>query len=104
VTREDAERVIIEVIGQIAAERGIEIARVDSETLLIGPEAFLDSVGLVSVVMEIEARLDEDFGAEVSLTSDAAMSRERSPLRSVGTIRDFVVEQVATPSGGRGTS
>ena len=99
-TPEDAEAVIIEVVRQIADERGIEVGQVDSETLLVGPEAFLDSVGLVSVVMEIEARIDEDFGAEVSLTSDAAMSRERSPLRSVGTIRDFVIEQVAAPSGG----
>jgi len=100
VTPEDAEVVIIEVVRQIADERGIDVAQVDSETVLIGPEAFLDSVGLVSVVMEVEARLDEDFGAEVSLTSDAAMSRERSPLRTVGTIRDFIIEQVATPSGG----
>ena len=99
-TPEDAEVVIIEVVRQIADERGIDVAQVDSETVLIGPEAFLDSVGLVSVVMEVEARLDEDFGAEVSLTSDAAMSRERSPLRTVGTIRDFIIEQVATPSGG----
>jgi len=100
VTPEDAEVVIIEVVRQIADERGIDVAEVDSETVLIGPEAFLDSVGLVSVVMEVEARLEEDFGAEVSLTSDAAMSRERSPLRTIGTIRDFVLEQVATPSGG----
>jgi acyl carrier protein len=100
VTPEDAEAVIVQVILQIADERGIEIAQIDSNTLLVGPEACLDSVGLVSVVMEIEARLDEDFGVEVSLTSDAAMSRERSPLRTVGTIRDYVIEQVATPSGG----
>lgn len=99
-TPEDAEVVIIEVVRQIADERGIDVAQVDSETVLIGPEAFLDSVGFISVVMEVEARLDEDFGAEVSLTSDAAMSRERSPLRTVGTIRDFIIEQVATPSGG----
>lgn len=99
-TPEDAEAIIIEVVQQIADERGIEVAQVDSETVLIGPEAFLDSVGLVSVVMEIEARIDEDFGAEVSLTSDAAMSRERSPLRTIGTIREFIMEQVAAPSGG----
>ena len=99
-TPEDAEAVIIEVVRQIADERGIEVAEVDSETVLIGPEAFLYSVGLVSAVMEIEARLDEDFGVEVSLTSDAAMSRERSPLRTVGSIREFVTEQVAARSGG----
>ena len=99
-TPEDAEAIIIEVVQQIADERGIEVAQVDSETVLIGPEAFFDSVGLVSVVMEIEARIDEDFGAEVSLTSDAAMSRERSPLRTISTIREFIMEQVAAPSGG----
>jgi acyl carrier protein len=100
VTPEEAEAIVIEVVRQIVDERGIEVAQVDSETLLIGPEAFLDSVGLVSVVMEIEARLDEEFGADVSLTSDAAMSRERSPLRTVGSIRDFIIEQVAAPSAG----
>lgn len=96
----EVENVVVEVVRDICNERGIESPTLDCDTILIGSEALVDSVGLVTIVMEIEERLSEDFAVEVSLTSDKAMSRERSPLRTIGSIRDYVVEQAVDSAQG----
>lgn len=99
-TPQEVENVVVEVVRDICNERGIESLTLDCDTILIGSEALVDSVGLVTIVMEIEERLSEDFAVEVSLTSDKAMSRERSPLRTIGSIRDYVVEQAVDSAQG----
>jgi acyl carrier protein len=63
------------------------------DTALIGSNRILDSMGLVNVIVDIEtAFLDED--AEISLTSEAAMSGRISPFRSIGSLCNFIARQL----------
>ena len=67
--------------------------KVNEETVLFGKDSALDSMGLVNVIIDIESRfLDEDI--EISLTSESAMSRRRSPFRTVETLAEFILEQL----------
>jgi acyl carrier protein len=67
---------------------------VSIETALIGSNRILDSMGLVNVIVDIEAAfLDEDI--EITLTSEAAMSARISPFRSVGSLCNFIAKQLA---------
>lgn len=61
------------------------------ETRLFGRAGLLDSLGLVSVVLDIEQELSEARGIELSLADDRAMSQERSPFRSIGTLADYAL-------------
>lgn len=99
-TPQAVEALVVEVVEEICQERGIQLPTLADDTILLGSSAFLDSVGLVATVMEIEARLSEDFDVDVSLTSDVAMSQERSPLRSIGSLRDFIVQQASIMTDG----
>jgi acyl carrier protein len=65
------------------------------DTLLFGDGASLDSLALVNLVMGAEQHLLEMADVELVLASEAAMSRKRSPYRSVGALADYAVE-VAT--------
>jgi acyl carrier protein len=75
----------------------LEIHEISSEindnTALIGSHAIVDSMGLVSIIVDIESEL-LDHDVEVSLTSEKAMSRKVSPFRSVGALANFIVEQI----------
>jgi D-alanine--poly(phosphoribitol) ligase subunit 2 len=67
--------------------------KVDRNTTLFGNNSSLDSIGLVSVVVDIESRFsDEDF--DISLTSENAMSRRNSPFRTISTLAEFIKEQI----------
>jgi len=56
---------------------------ISEETIIYGPESPLDSTAVVSLIVDIEMRLEEEMGFSISLTDESAMSQEKSPFRSV---------------------
>jgi len=64
-------------------------------TALLGRDAVLDSLGLVTLIVDVEQKLDEQLRVTATLADDRAMSRERSPFMTVGTLIDYVCEVVA---------
>ena len=66
----------------------------DAETTIVGPSAILDSLGVVSLIVEIEQRLEQERGLAVTLASDRAMSQRSSPFRSIGVLADYLLEVI----------
>ena len=64
----------------------------DPDAVLFGEASALDSVGLVQVVMAAEAHFADATGRDVVLASEAAMSRKRSPYRSLRLLAEYAVE------------
>ncbi|MEL7546793.1 MAG: hypothetical protein AAGJ84_09085 [Pseudomonadota bacterium] len=64
----------------------------DEHCLIFGEGAPLDSLDLVNLVMAVEQHIMDLTGDELVLASEAAMSRKRSPYRSVGALADYAVE------------
>ncbi|MEE4382503.1 MAG: hypothetical protein V2J02_10940 [Pseudomonadales bacterium] len=82
----------------VEAIRGANALRTASEQidetedgLLFGGDGPLDSIALVSLLMDIEDALLEQ-GLELSLSSEHAMSLAHSPYRSVRSLADYVLE------------
>jgi acyl carrier protein len=71
-------------------------ARVKEEpdATLFGPGSALDSLGLVNVLLEIEDGL-RTAGVSVTLSDDRAMSRSRSPFRSVPSLMEYIGQLMA---------
>ena len=63
---------------------------VSKSTLLFGVGAELDSLSLVSLIVDIEANISEKFGRQISLTDDRAMSQNISPFTSIQTLADYI--------------
>jgi len=59
---------------------------------LLGPDAQLDSMELVSFVSDVEDVLSERFGADVILADERALSRSKSPFRSLNALAEYVGE------------
>lgn len=65
---------------------------VDEDTRLYGAKSGLDSITLVTLIAEVEDRLEADFGQAPTLADERAMSRQRSPFRRVGSLIDHAAE------------
>ena len=76
-----------------------EIASMDEAFPLFGSDARLDSLDLVSVITDLEEALSDQLDYFLSLTDDAALSREISPFDTIGTLLDYCEEL----SGARNT-
>jgi acyl carrier protein len=65
---------------------------VGPDTLLFGKDSSLDSLSLVSVIVDIELEVSDEFDQVVSLSDDHAMSRDPAPFTSVQTLKDYILE------------
>jgi len=66
---------------------------------LIGTEARLDSLGLVNLIVLIEEKIQQGFGVGVTLVDERAMSQSKSPFRTLGSLAEFVEEQLKEQRG-----
>jgi acyl carrier protein len=63
-------------------------------TRLFGDRADLDSMGLVTLIADLEDDLQKQLGRSVTLVDEKAMSRLTSPFRRVDLLTDYLVEVV----------
>jgi acyl carrier protein len=71
-----------------------EKVEVGPNTALFGVDAEIDSLSLVSVIVDVETELNVEHELEASLTDDRAMSREISPFTDVQALKDYILELV----------
>jgi acyl carrier protein len=71
-----------------------ELEQVSEATGLHGGADGIDSLSLVSLIVEIESEVGSRLGREVVLADEKAMSRRTSPYRTVGALVDFIMEQL----------
>ena len=65
---------------------------VTGNTVLFGNGSSIDSLSLVSVIVDLEMLFSDEHGFDISLTDDRAMTREISPFDSVASLVDFIFE------------
>jgi acyl carrier protein len=69
------------------------------DTRLFGAQGMFDSIGLVSLIVEIEQAVSELTGKAVTLADDRAMSQKHSPFRNIGTLADYALALVHESPG-----
>ena len=90
---ERCKAVLVELLQQaVDLEAEGESAPVDRSTPLIGPKAVVSSLGLVSFIADAEIMVAEEHGVEVTLVSEDALSRSRSPFSTIETLADYIAE------------
>ncbi len=67
---------------------------VNMETVLFGTNSSIDSLSLVSVIVDLESTFSLDHDLDISLTDDRAMTREKSPFDSVASLVEYIDEIV----------
>jgi acyl carrier protein len=91
-TRDQAYNIVLASLREVFEQGGMNApATLTEETVLVGNEAVLDSIGVVQLIVEVEQRVEGEHGVSITLANDKAMSQRNSPFRSVGVLTDHVV-------------
>ena len=94
-TYEESLLIVLECTHQIGEIDDIEnLSHANEKTKLFGVSGNLDSVGLVSLTIEIEQLVFERTGKNIILADEKAMSRQTSPFRNVQTLSQYLSELV----------
>lgn len=81
---------IVKAVREFGEQSGVPLpATMDRDTPLFGRDGFLDSMGLVTVVVAVEQAIEDELGVTVSLADERALSQRTSPYRTVGTLADY---------------
>lgn len=93
ISANEVEKVIFNAIANLNAERPPDDQiEASPQTPLFGVDARVDSLGLVSLIVDVETTLNTEHGLPISLADDRALSRPESPYATVSALRDYILE------------
>lgn len=94
--KDEVVNIIFHALKNINEERSVdEQLDVGMNTRLFGSDAALDSLSLVSMIVDVEGDVSDALGRSISLTDDRAMSQQVSPFDDVQTLTDYIMLLVA---------
>jgi acyl carrier protein len=95
-SRPEVLQLVLRRLAALGRELGKpELESADEQTRLFGEASSLDSIGLVTLIADLEEDLRRATGRDVVLADEKAMSRLTSPFRRVGLLADHIVATLA---------
>lgn len=83
--------IVLSALRDAVEQNGGDASQVNDETVIVGPGAVIDSIGVVSLIVDIEQRLEMDHEVSVTLANDRAMSQRNSPFRTASVLADHIL-------------
>lgn len=71
--------------------KGVQIGK-SPEAPLYGKASQLESIDLVSLIMEVEDQIKAEFDVSIMIADDRAMSQSNSPFLTVGSLTEYIAE------------
>ena len=82
---------VLACANEINEERSIDDQIIiDENLLLLGDGSLLDSLAIVSIIVDIEAAISREFGRPLLLTDNRARSQASSPFLNIRTLVDYI--------------
>lgn len=95
INRKDVLAIILQSLQELGDDLGSnELREADENTRLFGARSTLDSINLVNFIADVEDRLSEEFGIDITLANQNAMSMTHSPFRKVSSCVDYTLSLI----------
>jgi acyl carrier protein len=90
---EQIQSIVFDSIDEINEQlpQGKQLAK-SEETILIGKNGQLDSLGLVNFIVATEQRVEDTLDVSITLANEKAMSQEASPFQTVNTLMNYIIK------------
>jgi acyl carrier protein len=91
-----AQQIVLRALTEVFNQNGMPVpAGLSADSVLVGPDAVIDSLGVVSLIVEVEQLVEGEHNVSIILANEKAMSAKNSPFRTVGVLAEHVVATVA---------
>ncbi|MGZ8844470.1 MAG: hypothetical protein ACXW18_12465 [Pyrinomonadaceae bacterium] len=61
---------------------------------LYGASGKLESLDFVTLIMEVEEKINAEFGTDITIADENLLSKEKSPFSSLGTLIEYLDEML----------
>lgn len=62
------------------------------DAALYGTSGKLESLDFVTLIMEVEEKINAEFGTDITIADENLLSKEKSPFSTLGTLIDYLQE------------
>lgn len=76
---------------------GVEIEKT-LDAPLYGASGKLESLDFVTLIMEVEEKINAEFGTSITIADENLLSKERSPFSTLGTLIEYLEETLKQES------
>lgn len=85
------EKIIVQTLQDLIESLSIkEVDKLNRETVLFGDRGILDSMGLVSLITDLEEKFEQESNVSIILADERALSQKRSPFRTVSSLSEYI--------------
>ncbi len=89
--KKEIREIIISALIQLKEEMEDSLeTEINDDTVLIGQEGMLDSLGLVNLIVSTEQKVEEELGMIITLADEQALSQKNSPFRTVRAFIEYI--------------
>lgn len=85
-------KILAEAAADVVEGRPGEEAAVAPDLLLVGEGSPLDSLGLVSLIVTAETKIQEEFGVSIALVDGAVMDSQESKFKTLEKLAEHVTQ------------
>ncbi len=71
--------------------KGVQIEK-SLDAPLYGATGKLESLDFVTLIMEVEEKINAEFGTDITIADDNLLSKEKSPFSTLGTLNEYLHE------------
>jgi acyl carrier protein len=71
--------------------KGVQIDK-SLDAPLYGASGKLESLDFVTLIMEVEEKINAEFGTDITIADDNLLSKEKSPFSTLGTLIEYLQE------------
>jgi len=71
--------------------KGVHIEK-SLDAPLYGASGKLESLDFVTLIMEVEEKINAEFGTDITIADDNLLSKEKSPFSTLGTLIEYLHE------------
>jgi acyl carrier protein len=83
--------IVIEALKELGDEKeNNKLRKASKNTKIYGLGGNLDSLSLVLLISNIEEKISEGFGKNITLADEKAMSQKNSPFLSVESLSNYI--------------
>jgi len=61
---------------------------------LYGASGKLESLDFVTLIMEVEEKINAEFGTDITIADENLLSKEKSPFSTLGTLTEYLQDLV----------
>ena len=72
---------------------GVQVEK-SLEAPLYGASGKLESLDFVTLIMEVEEKINAEFGTDITIADENLLSKEKSPFSSLGTLIEYLDEML----------